>query len=130
MGIIKFKNEAEETPVKAETLAEAAGEPFKEGVQNPPPEETAEEPAAAEVVPPARFGDESVALQAPGVQTCLVYGKDDVNYGQEICIKAVGSLTAQDLRKYLLERLPARLMPGRFEIVDRLDMTPSGKIRR
>ena len=73
---------------------------------------------------------ESVALQAPGVQTCLVYGKDDVNYGQEICIKAVGNLTAQDLRKYLLERLPARLMPSRFEIVDRLDMTPSGKIRR
>ncbi len=69
MGIIKFKNEAEETPVKAETLAEAAGEPLEEGVQNPPPEETAEEPAAAEVVPPARFGDESVVSEDRDART-------------------------------------------------------------
>ena len=73
---------------------------------------------------------ESVAQQIDGVKNCMVYGEDDVQYGQKICMKAVTDLGVATLRKELIARLPAYLVPDKILIVDALEMTQSGKVKR
>ena len=73
---------------------------------------------------------ESVAMQIDGVKSCLVYGEEDILYGQKICMKAVTGIGVAALRKELVLRLPAYLVPDKILIVESLEMTPSGKVKR
>lgn len=73
---------------------------------------------------------ESVALQIDGVRNCLVYGEDDIHYGQKICMNAVTDLGVAVLRKELSVRLPAYLVPDKILLVESLELTPSGKVKR
>ena len=73
---------------------------------------------------------ESAVMQIEGVKSCLVYGEEDINYGQKICMKAVTEMGVCDLRRKLVAKLPAYLVPDKILIVKELDMTPSGKVKR
>lgn len=73
---------------------------------------------------------ESIVLQIKGVKNCMVYGEDDIHYGQKVCMKAVTDLSIAVLRKELVARLPAYLVPDKILIVDSLELTPSGKVKR
>ena len=73
---------------------------------------------------------ESAALQINGVKNCMVYGEEDVNYGQKICMKAVADIGIAELRKELVSRLPAYLIPDKILLVESLELTPSGKVKR
>lgn len=73
---------------------------------------------------------ESVAMQIEGIKSCLVYGEDDIHYGQKICMKAVTDRGVSDFRKELVAKLPAYLVPDKILIVKELEMTPSGKVKR
>lgn len=73
---------------------------------------------------------ESVAMQIDGVKSCIVYGEDDIHYGQKICMKAITDIGIAVLRKELIARLPAYLIPDKILIAESLEMTPSGKVKR
>ena len=73
---------------------------------------------------------ENIAMQIDGVRSCMVYGEEDIHYGQKICMKAVTDLEAATLRKELVARLPAFLIPDKILIVESLEMTLSGKVKR
>ena len=73
---------------------------------------------------------ESVALQIDGVKNCMVYGEEDIHYGQKICMKVVADLGVAALRKELIDRLPAYLIPDKILLVESLELTPSGKVKR
>ena len=73
---------------------------------------------------------ENIAMQIVGVRDCAVYGEDDIHYGQKICMKAVADMGIAALRKELIVRLPAYLVPDKILIVESLEMTPSGKVKR
>ena len=73
---------------------------------------------------------ESVALQIVGVKSCMVYGEEDICYGQKICMKMVGDIGVATLRKELIRRLPAYLIPDKIISVESLEMTSSGKVKR
>ena len=73
---------------------------------------------------------ESVAQKIDGVKNCIVYGEEDIHYGQKICMKAVADIEVGALRKELIARLPAYLIPDKILIVESLEMTPSGKVKR
>ena len=73
---------------------------------------------------------ESIAMQIEGVKSCLVYGEEDIHYGQKICMKAVTDIGVSNLRKELVVRLPAYLVPDKILIVESFEMTPSGKVKR
>lgn len=73
---------------------------------------------------------ESVALQIDGVKNCMVYGEEDIHYGQKICIKAVADIGIAELRKELVARLPAYLIPDKILLVESLELTSSGKVKR
>ena len=69
-------------------------------------------------------------LQIGGVEDCMVYGEEDINYGQKICMKAVTDIGVASLRKELIAKLPVYLIPDKILIVKSLEMTPSGKVKR
>ena len=73
---------------------------------------------------------ESAVLQIGGVEDCMVYGEEDINYGQKICMKAVTDIGVASLRKELIAKLPVYLIPDKILIVKSLEMTPSGKVKR
>ena len=73
---------------------------------------------------------ESVALQINGVQNCMVYGEEDILYGQKICMKAAADIAVAALRKELVARLPAYLIPDKILLVESLAMMPSRKVKR
>lgn len=73
---------------------------------------------------------ESAAMQIDGIRSCVVYGEEDIRYGQKICMKAVTDIGMAVLRKELILRLPAYLVPDKILIVESMEMTPSGKMKR
>ena len=73
---------------------------------------------------------ENVVRSIGGVENCLVYGEQDVRYGQKVCLKVVSKIDIVHLRKELSRNLPAYLVPDKIEIVDVLELTPSGKVIR
>lgn len=46
---------------------------------------------------------ESVAMQIGGVKSCMVYGEDDIHYGQKICMKAVTDIEYSLLLDYIVK---------------------------
>ena len=72
---------------------------------------------------------EGIVSLIPGVELCRAYGEVDRLYGQKICLQVQGGITLEKLRRELLVRLPARLMPQKLEITDKLELTSSGKVK-
>jgi len=76
----------------------------------------------------------AILSQHPLVDSCIVVGKK--NKGDETCLVAYvvaskqGQATTTQLRSYLLEQLPATMVPSVFVFLDSLPLTPNGKIDR
>ncbi len=70
--------------------------------------------------------------QHPGVAQVVVLLKQQEAGGQELwaCVVAAGNEEPEDLRAYLVQRLPAYMIPHRFVLFDKFPLTPIGKIDR
>lgn len=74
----------------------------------------------------------AILSQHPLVDYCIVVGKK--NEGDETCLIAYvvaskqGQATTTQLRSYLLEQLPAAMVPSVFVFLDSLPLTPNGKV--
>lgn len=77
---------------------------------------------------------ERAAREHPAVREAAAYPVPHPELGQEAGLAVVlapgAALGRRDLRRWLLERLPANQMPHELRFVDRLPRTASGKIAR
>lgn len=81
---------------------------------------------------------EATLAQAPGVQECAVLPRTIMGQGQTgntelIAFTAVSTpdtVTSEQLRQFLADKLPAYMIPGFIITLDKLPLTPSGKIDR
>jgi acyl-CoA synthetase (AMP-forming)/AMP-acid ligase II len=81
------------------------------------------------------FEVEEVLDTHPAVRESLVYGEPHPNYGQIPCARivwkpGVAVPDMNDLRRYCFERLAPHKVPKSFEVVEGLERTASGKLRR
>lgn len=70
---------------------------------------------------------EEAAKRIAGLDDCIVYGEDDLNYGQKICMDYVGTTCIDRIRKELTQLLPCRLIPNRIRQVEEIPRSPNGK---
>ena len=54
----------------------------------------------------------------------------DENGLESIGLKVVGDVSISKLLKHLCQTLPSIMVPSKITIVDKLDKTPSGKLKR
>jgi len=76
---------------------------------------------------------EAVLNQHPFVAESFVYGSDDPVYGQVPVARIVcreAPLDVRALRRFCYARLSSYKVPKRIEVVERLERTGSGKLRR
>jgi acyl-CoA synthetase (AMP-forming)/AMP-acid ligase II len=77
---------------------------------------------------------EAVLHQHPGVRSCLVFGvpSGETDRFETIvaCVEAPSSLPTEDLRQFMLARLPAWQVPRQWWFVDSLAINPRGKVSR
>jgi acyl-CoA synthetase (AMP-forming)/AMP-acid ligase II len=77
---------------------------------------------------------ERVASDHPAVREAAAYPIPHPGLGQEAALAVVlspgAALPMRDLRRWLLERLPAAQMPHAIRVVDALPRTASGKVAR
>jgi len=73
---------------------------------------------------------ESVLLACPGVDQVAVFGVDDEQWGQRVCVAIVGDVTESDVRAWASERLAGYKRPKDYYRLDDLPRTDSGKVRR
>lgn len=64
------------------------------------------------------------------VKDCLVYKITDENDLENIGLKVIGDVSISKLLKHLCLSLPSIMVPSKITIVDKLDKTPSGKLKR
>ncbi len=72
---------------------------------------------------------EDAAMQIEGVRNCKVFGKDDVCYGQKICMKISCDISEALLRKMFVARLPPYLVPDEIILSNNFELTESGKVK-
>jgi amino acid adenylation domain-containing protein len=77
---------------------------------------------------------EAVLESAPAIRQAVVHPQDDAAGGKRlvayvVCQSPTG-FCADALRKFVGERLPQFMVPSVFESLDKLPMTPSGKVDR
>ena len=70
------------------------------------------------------------ARKFENVKDCLVYKITDENDLENIGLKVVGDVSISKLLKHLCLSLPSIMVPSKITIVDKLDKTPSGKLKR
>ena len=73
---------------------------------------------------------ESVLSRCEGINECVVYGKQDVSYGQKIAVDFVGAASETEVGNFALKNLPPYLIPNEYHRVDMIEKAPSGKIKR
>jgi long-chain acyl-CoA synthetase len=77
---------------------------------------------------------ERVLASHPAVRECLVFGvpSDDAQRGESIvaCVARRNGATAEELRKFLLERTESWQVPREFWFVDSLEANQRGKLSR
>jgi acyl-coenzyme A synthetase/AMP-(fatty) acid ligase len=76
----------------------------------------------------------AVLAQHPDVESCVVTAEKGTSGDSYLAAYAVllapGKATSAKLRSYLLERLPAAMVPAHFVFLDSLPLTPNGKLDR
>ena len=72
---------------------------------------------------------ENVLKNCPGIENCLVYGEEDILFGQRLCLKVLGKIEKTEKKKFMSKNLPPQLIPTKIEYGD-IEMTPSGKVKR
>lgn len=75
---------------------------------------------------------EQQLLQHPAVRSGRVYGRSNSVLGQVLCAEVVGDsgLSETDLRHFLALRLPEFKIPRLINVVDQLQYTRTGKVKR
>jgi hypothetical protein len=76
-------------------------------------------------------GEIETALRAvEGVRDCAVVAREDVPGDRRLVAYVVGQARPDELRAHLRRGLPEHMVPGAFVPLDRLPLTPSGKLDR
>ena len=76
-------------------------------------------------------GEIETALRAlGGVRDCAVVAREDLPGDRRLVAYVVGQARADELRAQLRRGLPEHMVPGAFVALDRLPLTPSGKLDR
>jgi aryl carrier-like protein len=76
-------------------------------------------------------GEIETALRAvDGVRDCAVVAREDVPGDRRLVAYVVGQARPDELRAHLRRGLPEHMVPGAFVALDRLPLTPSGKLDR
>ena len=76
---------------------------------------------------------EACLLRCPLVKDCMVYGAEESSGTETVCAQIVPSspsVSAKDLHSWCDSRLADYKRPRRFEIVEHLNKTSTGKNRR
>ncbi len=74
---------------------------------------------------------EAVLNRFPGVTASLVYAEPHPRYGQLPCAKVEGEgIEPNQLQRFCYEHLESYKVPKKIEVVDSLERTESGKIKR
>ena len=73
---------------------------------------------------------ERALLAHPAVRDAAVFPLDDERWGQMVCAAVVGDASDADLEAWLATRLAPYKRPKRFERVEAIPHTPTGKVRR
>ncbi|HEX5883539.1 MAG TPA: amino acid adenylation domain-containing protein, partial [Pyrinomonadaceae bacterium] len=75
---------------------------------------------------------ESVMVQHQAVKECVVVVRNDAHGNARLIAYVVPeqSLDVSALRRYLADRLPAHMIPSLFVSLEKLPLTPSGKVDR
>ncbi|KXX82820.1 N-(5-amino-5-carboxypentanoyl)-L-cysteinyl-D-valine synthase [Madurella mycetomatis] len=74
---------------------------------------------------------EAVLSSYPGIQQSVVVAKDRENDGQKYLVGyfvSAGSLSGQDIRRFMSTRLPDYMVPSRLVPIDKIPVTVSGKL--
>ncbi|HEV3052446.1 MAG TPA: amino acid adenylation domain-containing protein, partial [Longimicrobium sp.] len=76
-------------------------------------------------------GEVEAALRlAPGVAACVVVVREDAPGARRLVAYAAGEADAGALRAHLRERLPEHMVPDACVVLERLPLTPTGKVDR
>ena len=77
---------------------------------------------------------EAALCRHPAVATAVVVARDDGASGKYLAGFIVGSqagsATAEELREFLKQKLPAYMLPARFVFIEQLPLLPNGKVNR
>ena len=77
---------------------------------------------------------ESTLSQYPTVQQCVVTARVDIESNKRLVAYIVPhpeqTITTDELRRFLKQKLPDYMIPGAFVFLDTLPLTPNGKIDR
>jgi len=73
---------------------------------------------------------EWVLRRREGVRECVVAAREDEPGRKRLVAYVVGEAKVDDLRAHLRASLPEHMVPGAFVLLDRLPLTPSGKVDR
>src|SRR5207302_2974667 len=77
---------------------------------------------------------ERILASHPEVRECLAFGvpSSDSGRGETIvaCVARCGAVTAEALKHFTMERLPAWQVPREWWLVDSLEANPRGKLSR
>jgi long-chain acyl-CoA synthetase len=77
---------------------------------------------------------ERVLLAHPAVRDCIVFGAQsrDLDRGENVvaCVVTKANTTVENLRQFLLEKMPAWQVPREWKFVDSLEVNQRGKLSR
>ncbi len=77
---------------------------------------------------------ETALCRHPAIATAVVVAHDDGTNGKHLAAFIVtsdaGSPTAEELREFLKQKLPAFMLPARFVFLEQLPLLPNGKVNR
>ncbi|MET0396001.1 MAG: amino acid adenylation domain-containing protein, partial [Longimicrobiaceae bacterium] len=73
---------------------------------------------------------EGALRRSAGVADCVVVAREDAPGEKRLVAYVVGEVEAGVLREHLLRELPEYMVPGAFVALERLPLTPSGKLDR
>jgi amino acid adenylation domain-containing protein len=78
---------------------------------------------------------ESQLLSHPGIKEAVVLDKEDINGNKYLCafivrdvLNGAGKIVLSELRAYLSAKLPAYMVPANFVVLERIPLTPNGKV--
>jgi len=73
---------------------------------------------------------ESVLRQHPGVRDAVVLAREEIPGEKRLVAYAIADAPADDLRRFLKEKLPAFMVPATVVLLDAFPMAPNGKVDR